>query len=102
MTAYRAVSLFSGCGGFCEGARLAGFEVAAAVEWDRFAVQTYRHNFPEVPLFSGDIHHFLNPESSVWAGEADRFEGRRQEHHRHGVRRAAVPGVQPDRHASPR
>lgn len=75
MTAYRAVSLFSGCGGFCEGARLSGFEVAAAVEWDRFAVQTYRHNFPEVPLFSGDIHDFLNPESSVWAGEADRFEG---------------------------
>jgi len=75
MTVYRAVSLFSGCGGFCEGARLAGFEVAAAVEWDRFAVQTYRHNFPEVPLFSGDIHDFFNPESGVWAGEADRFKG---------------------------
>jgi len=75
MTVYRAVSLFSGCGGFCEGARLAGFEVAAAVEWDRFAVQTYRHNFPEVPLFSGDIHDFFNPESGVWAGEADPFKG---------------------------
>ena len=73
MTAYRAVSLFSGCGGFCEGVRLGGFEVSAAVEWDRFAVETYRHNFPEVPLFSGDIHDFLNPESSVWAREAERF-----------------------------
>ena len=46
---YRAVSLFSGCGGFCEGVRLAGFDVMAAVEWDRFAVETYRHNFPEAP-----------------------------------------------------
>lgn len=75
MTAYRAVSLFSGCGGFCEGVRLAGFEVCAAVEWDRFAVQTYEHNFPEVPLFSGDVHDFLNPESTVWSAEATRFDG---------------------------
>jgi DNA (cytosine-5)-methyltransferase 1 len=75
MTAYRAVSLFSGCGGFCEGTRLAGFEVSAAVEWDRFAVQTYKHNFPEVPLFSGDIHDFLNPESDAWTQEANRFDG---------------------------
>jgi DNA (cytosine-5)-methyltransferase 1 len=75
MTAYRAVSLFSGCGGFCEGARLAGFEVSAAVEWDRFAVQTYKHNFPEVPLFSGDIHDFLNPDSDAWAQQASRFDG---------------------------
>lgn len=75
MTAYRAVSLFSGCGGFCEGVRLGGFEVSAAVEWDRFASQTYRHNFPEVPLFSGDIHDFLNQASCVWRAEAGRFEG---------------------------
>lgn len=74
MSAYRAVSLFSGCGGFCEGVRLSGFEVSAAVEWDRFASETYRHNFPEVPLFSGDIHHFLNQESAVWRAEARRFE----------------------------
>jgi len=75
MTAYRAVSLFSGCGGFCEGARLAGFEVSAAVEWDRFAVKTYAHNFPEVPLFAGDIHDFLDPESATWAKEVSRFDG---------------------------
>ena len=54
-----AVSLFSGCGGFCEGVELAGFEVKVAVEMDRFACETYRHNFPKVPLFEGDIHKFL-------------------------------------------
>ena len=63
---YSAVSLFSGCGGFCEGVRLAGFSVKAAVELDRFAVQTYKHNFPEVPLFAGDIHDFLNEQSLEW------------------------------------
>ncbi len=54
-----ALSLFSGCGGFCEGVELAGFEVKAAVEMDRFACQTYRANFPKTPLFEGDIHEFL-------------------------------------------
>lgn len=54
-----AVSLFSGCGGFCEGIELAGFEVKVAVEWDRFSCETYRHNFPKTPLFEGDIHKFL-------------------------------------------
>jgi DNA (cytosine-5)-methyltransferase 1 len=54
-----AVSLFSGCGGFCEGVELAGFEVKVAVEWDRFACETYRANFPRTPLFEGDIHDFL-------------------------------------------
>ncbi|MGH3760246.1 DNA cytosine methyltransferase [Actinophytocola sp.] len=73
VSAYRAVSLFSGCGGFCEGIRLAGFDVKAAVEMDRFAVQTYEHNFPEVPLFKGDVHAFLNDDSSEWRDEASHF-----------------------------
>jgi DNA (cytosine-5)-methyltransferase 1 len=75
VSAYRAVSLFSGCGGFCEGARLAGFEVVGAVERDRFAVETYEHNFPEVPLFPSDIHAFLNLESEEWKTAAARFPG---------------------------
>ncbi|NUV91606.1 DNA cytosine methyltransferase [Streptomyces sp. KAI 90] len=74
MSEFRAVSLFSGCGGFCEGVRLAGFSVQAAVEMDRFAAVTYRHNFPEVPLFEGDVHHFLKPDSTEWQEERHRFE----------------------------
>lgn len=54
-----AVSLFAGCGGFCEGAELAGFKVKVAVEWDKAACETYRYNFPKTPLFEGDIHDFL-------------------------------------------
>lgn len=67
MSERTAVSLFSGCGGFCEGVRLAGFKVLAAVEMDRSACQTYRENFPEVPLFEGDVHDFLNEQSPDWA-----------------------------------
>ncbi|HLL65533.1 MAG TPA: DNA cytosine methyltransferase [Micromonosporaceae bacterium] len=73
MSGYSAVSLFSGCGGFCEGVRLAGFSVKAAVEMDRFAAETYRANFPEVPLFAGDVHHFLAPGADEWVKERERF-----------------------------
>jgi DNA (cytosine-5)-methyltransferase 1 len=70
---YKAVSLFSGCGGFCEGARLAGFDTVAAVEIDRFAAETYRHNFPTTPLFEGDVASFLMPSDAQWKDERVRF-----------------------------
>lgn len=54
-----AVSLFSGCGGFCEGIESSGFEIRVAVELDKFACQTYEHNFPKTPLFKDDVHKFL-------------------------------------------
>jgi DNA (cytosine-5)-methyltransferase 1 len=56
-----AVSLFSGCGGFCEGMSLAGFKVNLAVESDRFACENYKFNFPENPLFEGNIEDFASP-----------------------------------------
>lgn len=59
-----AVSLFSGCGGFCEGIEQSGFSVQVAVELDKFACETYRHNFPRTPLFAGDIHDFLAANST--------------------------------------
>ncbi len=55
----RAISLFSGAGGFCEGARLAGWQVVSAVESDPQACRTHAANFPEVQLHEGDIGGFL-------------------------------------------
>jgi DNA (cytosine-5)-methyltransferase 1 len=55
-----AVSLFSGCGGFCDGIEVAGFDVRASVEVDKFAVETYRFNFPKTPLIHGDVSDFLS------------------------------------------
>lgn len=57
-----AVSLFSGAGGFCEGVRLAGWEVVCAVESDAQACLTHAANFSDVALFRGDIARFLNDE----------------------------------------
>lgn len=57
--AIRAISLFCGAGGFCEGARLAGWRVVSAVESDPQACRTHAANFPEVMLYEGDIGNFL-------------------------------------------
>lgn len=54
-----AVSLFSGCGGFCEGIDSAGFNILVAVENDHYACDTYRFNF-ETPLFADDVRIFLS------------------------------------------
>lgn len=63
----RALSLFSGVGGLCEGVKNAGWTIAAAVEQDRFAAHNYRLNFPEVPLFEGDVQNLLDPDDkSTW------------------------------------
>jgi DNA (cytosine-5)-methyltransferase 1 len=70
---YSAASLFSGCGGFCEGAKLAGFRILAAVENDRYAAETYRHNFPDVPLFEETVAAFRSPGDPRWEQEKARF-----------------------------
>ncbi len=52
-----AISLFSGAGGLDLGAERAGYEVRAAVEWDRDAVATMEKNFSHLasPVVSKDI-----------------------------------------------
>ncbi|HMN39064.1 MAG TPA: DNA cytosine methyltransferase [Hyphomicrobium sp.] len=67
----RAVSLFCGAGGFCEGVRLAGFQIAAAVEADPDACKTHSANFPGVSLFSGDIAGFLRKRCPSSASEIE-------------------------------
>ncbi len=49
------IDLFSGCGGVTAGFKAAGFNVLAAVEFDRITAQTYRLNHPEVILYEEDI-----------------------------------------------
>lgn len=72
----RAISLFCGAGGFCEGVRLAGFSIAAAVDADRDACRTHRANFPEVALFEGDVGEFLvKPRDGVPGATALRSDG---------------------------
>ena len=49
------ISTFAGCGGSSLGYKMAVFRELLAVEWDDNAVQTFRLNFPDVPVYHGDI-----------------------------------------------
>ena len=49
------ISLFAGCGGSSLGYSMAGYRELLAVEWDDNAVETFRLNFPDVPMHHGDI-----------------------------------------------
>lgn len=57
----KIIDLFAGAGGISLGASRAGFEVAAAVELDPFAIDTHIKNFPH------SVH--LNKDVSVLSGE---------------------------------
>ena len=73
------ISTFAGCGGSSLGYKLAGFKELLAVEWDQNAVDTFRLNFPEVPVYHGDIAKLTGAEcmrlAGVNVGELDVFDG---------------------------
>lgn len=49
------ISTFAGAGGSSLGYSMAGYRELLAVEWDNNAVETFRLNFPGVPVYHGDI-----------------------------------------------
>ena len=49
------ISTFAGCGGSSLGYSMAGFRELLAIEWDDNAVATFKLNFPDVPVYHGDI-----------------------------------------------
>ena len=73
------ISLFAGCGGSSLGYSMAGFRELLAVEWDDNAVATFRLNFPEVPVYHGDIAKLSVEEclrlAGVGMGELDVLDG---------------------------
>ncbi|WP_020005181.1 DNA cytosine methyltransferase [Brachyspira innocens] len=52
---FKVASLFAGIGGICYGFKQVGAEIIWANEIDKYACETYRHNFQEVNLIEGDI-----------------------------------------------
>lgn len=73
------ISTFAGCGGSSLGYKLAGFHELLAVEWDDNAVETFKLNFPNVPVYHGDIGKLTGAEcmkmAGVKVGELDVFDG---------------------------
>ncbi len=73
------ISTFAGCGGSSLGYQMAGFRELLAVEWDDNAVATFRLNFPEVPVYHGDIASLTVEEccrlADVQPGELDVLDG---------------------------
>jgi len=73
------VSLFAGCGGSSLGYSMAGFRELLAVEWDEHAVETFKANFPDVPVWQGDIAELTVEEClrliGLQPGELDVLDG---------------------------
>lgn len=73
------VSTFAGCGGSSLGYSMAGYRELLAVEWDANAVACFRANFPEVPVYHGDIAALSVEEvlrlTGLRPGELDVFDG---------------------------
>lgn len=73
------ISAFAGCGGSSLGYHMAGFRELLAVEWDDNAVETFKRNFQDVPVYHGDIAKLSVDECLSLAGissrELDLFDG---------------------------
>jgi DNA (cytosine-5)-methyltransferase 1 len=73
------ISLFAGCGGSSLGYSMAGYRELLAVEWDDHAVETFKANFPDVPVCHGDIAKLSVEEvlrmTGLQPGELDVLDG---------------------------
>lgn len=66
------IDLFAGAGGISLGAARAGFNLAAAVELDKFAVDTHTRNFPKSVHLMEDVAKLTGKELVKLSGLADR------------------------------
>lgn len=73
------ISTFAGGGGSSLGYSMAGYRELLAVEWDDNAVATFKLNFPDVPVYHGDIAQLSVEQclemAGIRAGELDVFDG---------------------------
>lgn len=73
------ISTFAGCGGSSLGYSMAGFRELLAIEWDDNAVETFKLNFPDVPVYHGDIAKISVEQvlemTGLKPGELDIFDG---------------------------
>ena len=68
------ISTFAGGGGSSLGYSMAGYKELLSVEWDDNAVQTFKLNFPNVPVYHGDIAKLSVEQCMKLAGLKDEGE----------------------------
>lgn len=73
------ISTFAGAGGSSLGYSMAGYRELLAVEWDNNAVETFKLNFPGIPVYHGDIAKLSVEQclemAGIKAGELDILDG---------------------------
>lgn len=62
MDEVKVVDVFSGAGGFSCGFKMAGCKIIGAVEYDKWAANTFSRNHPETKMLLGDITNFSDEE----------------------------------------
>lgn len=76
---HTVVSTFAGCGGSSLGYKLAGFKELLAIDFEENAVETFKMNFPEVPVWQRDVATVTGQEIldalGLKKGELDVFDG---------------------------
>lgn len=75
MNTIKCLDLFSGAGGLTLGLHMNGIETSYAIEVDRFASQTFRHNFPKVNQIERDIRSFEDVEIKKLFSEVNLLVG---------------------------
>lgn len=71
----KSLDLFSGAGGITLGFKNAGITSIGAIEIDRFAAETFKYNFPEIPMYNRDIYSFSDEEIVELFGGVDIVAG---------------------------
>ncbi len=79
MRAPTIISTFCGCGGSSLGYRMAGFRELLAIDWDNDAIETFCLNFPDIPIYHGDITKLTGNEcmrlAKIERGKLDVLDG---------------------------
>ena len=71
----KSLDLFAGAGGITLGFKYAGITSIGAIEIDRFAAETFKYNFPEIPMYNRDIYSFSDDEIVERFGGVDIVAG---------------------------
>jgi len=73
------ISTFAGCGGSSLGYKIAGFRELLAIDFDGNSIETFKLNFPEVPVWHRDIRGVSGGEITdfcgIQKGELDILDG---------------------------